>query len=223
MTTLSMGWFFALLGLAACASTAAPTRHAPAADPCRGARPVDITDLQQTSGVFAKLAGKHYAELVFTCPTDTPCALPADRQLELTIEPARAVACEFAACRVPYLDSLPFIAGPSETCPKVLWSTVSVQMKSDAGTFDEREAEVDLLVGAHGEAFLRFLVDNPRSFSGAPASPSTRAVLLDVQLERAPAGMRGQVAALAAPLSSGPTTELRFAALWTATWETVGE
>ena len=54
---------------------------------------------------------------------------------------------------------------------------------------------------------------NPRSFSGAPASPSTRAVLLDVQLERAPAGMRGQVSALAAPLSSGPTTELRFAAL----------
>ena len=221
MTNFAARWFFALPWLAACAHS--PPRGVPAADPCRGARSVDIDDLQQTSGVFARLTGKHYAELVFTCPTDEACTLPSDKQLELTIEPQRAVACEFAACRVPYLDSLPFSAAPGEPCPKVLWSTVSVHMKSDAGTFDEHEAEVDLLISARGEAFLRFLVDSPRSFSAGLAGPTARAVLLDVQLESASAGMRGQVSALAAPLPSAPTTELRFAALWTATWETLGE
>ena len=221
--------------LAACANTPTAKNRAKnlppaAAGTCGDARVVALDDVPQSGGSFGQLSGTHYAELVFTCPTDEPCSLPKDSQMELTIEPQRAVACEFAACRVAYMDSLPFAHAPDDPCPKVLWSTVRVHLKTDAGTLDEQRADVNVLASARGEAFVRFLIDSPPSLLGSRAleratnahahpAAAQRAILLDIQLELTADGLRGQLSALAAPLPSEPASELRFSALWTATWE----
>jgi hypothetical protein len=202
----------------------APPAEAEAAASCGDAVAVPLDDAVRTGGVFSRLRGTHYAPLVFTCPSDEPCPLPKDSQIELTIEPQHERACEFAACRVPYFGTLPFSETPNDPCPKVLWSMTSVHLKTNAGTLDERQSDVSVLANPRGEGFVRFMVESPASFAHAAranSSPEARSVLLDVQLELTPAGVRGQLSALAAPLPREAATELRFSALWTATWETV--
>lgn len=209
--------------LSACASRAsAPksTRAAAAVNPCGDARTVALDDPLHTGGTFTKLSGTHYAELVFTCPSDEPCGLPEDRQIELTVDLQRDLSCELPACKVAYLGNFPFKESASDPCPNVLWSTVNVQLKTDAGLLDAHEADVNVLASPHGEAFLRFMLDNPSSLIGAHASATPRAVLIDVQLELEPTGLRGRLSALAAALPSEPASDLRFSPLWTATWQT---
>jgi hypothetical protein len=102
----------------------------------------------------------------------------------------------------------------------VLWSLVEVRLHSDAGALDEQAHEVNVLAHADGEGFLRFIVESPGALARAQGPGISRSILLDVQLEATRDRLRGQLSALAAPLDNGPSTELRYKALWTATWET---
>ncbi|HEY6881313.1 MAG TPA: hypothetical protein VI299_24975 [Polyangiales bacterium] len=215
-----LGWG-ALLGLLATAlgcAGATPPVAPPQPAACGESASVALDDAARTGGAFTRLLGTHKAKLVFSCPESSSCALPPDTELTFTVVPARAGACEFASCRVPYLGNLPFSRASDEACPKVLWSLAEVRLHSDAGALDEQAHDVNVLAHADGEGFLRFIVESPRALSEGPGL--ARSVLLDVQLESSPEHMRGQLSALAAPLDSVPATELRYRALWTATWET---
>lgn len=214
----------ALLGVAVGCSHAVPRPQlegAPAA--CGDARAVPLSDPSST-GSFARLRGTHRAQLTFACPSEQSCGLPADTQIELTLQPVREYACEFAACRVPYLGNLPFAQAPNDPCPSVLWSVFQASLKTNASTLDEQDGDVNVLASPRGEAYLRFMIETPSSLARAVqvAQPGTPlSTMLDVQLEVEGGRVRGQLSALAAPLPSEPATELRFKALWTATWESV--
>ncbi|HEX5656085.1 MAG TPA: hypothetical protein VFX59_02775 [Polyangiales bacterium] len=184
---------------------------------CGEASAVALDDAARTGGAFTRLLGTHKATLSFRCPDQSSCALPPDTELTFTVAPERSGACEFASCRVPYLGNLPFSRAGDETCPNVLWSLAEVRLHSDAGALDEEAHEVNMLAHANGEGYLRFMVESPRALTEGPGL--ARSVLLDVQLESTPQGMRGQLSALAAPLEADPGAELRYRPLWTATWE----
>jgi hypothetical protein len=192
----------------------------PAKGACGEARAVPLVDEANAGPVFRRLRGPHQANLKFACPTSEPCALPPDTQIQFTLEPKRDVACEFAACRVPYLGSLPFSQATNDPCPAVLWSLYAVTLLSDQQTFDARAAEVNVLSSPKGEAYLRFTIENPLSLARqAGPEGGAQTSMLDVQLEVDGLQVRGQLSALSAPLPSQPASELRFKALWTATWE----
>ncbi|MEY4514262.1 MAG: hypothetical protein RLZZ450_6384 [Pseudomonadota bacterium] len=186
-----------------------------APSPCGEAHAVPLTDQASAGPVFHRLRGPHQANLKFACPSDEPCTLPKDTQLELTLTPVRDVACEFAACRVPYLGSLPFSQAINDPCPAVLWSVFAVTLQTDGQTLDASAAEVNVLSSPKGEAYLRFTIENPLSLAQSAAQTS----MLDVQLEVDGTQLRGQLSALSAPLPREPASELRFTSLWTATWE----
>lgn len=226
---IARGLLFAtLVYLVSCG--AAPRRQGePAAADCGDAPAVRLDDVQRTGGVFTRLLGTHRAKLVFACPDQGTCALPPDSELSFTIAPERAGACEFASCRAPYLGALPFARAGDERCPNVLWTRAEVRLHSDAGALDEQAHDVNVLAHADGEGVLRFMVERapgPREREPEGSSPLATgagralSILLDVQLEATPERIRGQLSALAAPLDAEPSTELRYKALWTATWET---
>jgi len=212
-------------GLLACGGGARP----PAASVqskqlCGDAPSVELTNQKRAGNVFARLAQPSSAPLRFACPSEAPCTLPSDDQIELSARFREQVACEFAACRAPYgFANLPFESSTSDPCPSVLWSLASIQLKTNQGTVDlvgeQAAAEVNVLARATGEGYLRFMVESPASSERWGASPQPRAVLLDVQLELTRERLRGQMSALAAPLPAEPASELRFTSLWTATWE----
>ena len=207
------------LSLAACGGAATPAARAPAASSCGDAEAVSL-ESDPRAAVFARLRGQHRATPTFVCPSGTSCTLPRDRSFALTVEPLRATACEVDACRVPSLGSLPLALTDSQRCPEVLWSLASVRLVSDAGTLDDHAPEVNVLASEAGEGFLRFIVESPASRARVLGPGDTRSLLLDVQIEVGRDSLRGQLSALAAPLPSGPASELRFTALWSATWET---
>lgn len=183
-----------------------------------------LTNQERAGDVFVRLAAPTVAPLQFGCSSDAPCSLPSDTTLEVSARFEAPVACEFAACRVPYaFASLPFETGPGEPCPPILWSLASIHLKTNAGTVDltgERaSSEVNVLARADGAGYLRFVVESPASAQRWGASPQPRTVLLDIQIELTASRMRGQMSALAAPLPKEPASELRFTSLWTATWE----
>jgi hypothetical protein len=211
---------FSLLG---CGGAATQGKTTQGDSPCGEARTVELRDEVSTGGVFSRLRTAQDAELTFSCPSDQPCSLPTDRRIEVTVEPERAIACEFAACRVPYLSTLPIgRADPDDQCPKVLWSVATVRLKSNAGSLAETSQGVNVLASPDGEGFLRFMVESPRALGAAqPGAP--RSLLLDVQLEIQGDRVRGRMSALAAPLPSEPASELRFEAIWTATWESTSQ
>jgi hypothetical protein len=213
----SFGSLIATLVMAiSCGGASRPVQAPPPAD-CGDAASVALDDRARTGGAFTRLLGTHRAKLVFRCPDQSACALPPDTELSFTVAPERAGACEFASCRVPYLGNLPFSHASDDACPNVLWSLAEVRLHSDAGALNERAHDVNVLARANGEGFLRFMIEGPRALSEGPGS--ARSVLLDVQLESTADGLKGQLSALAAPLGSEPSTELRYRALWTATWE----
>lgn len=197
---------------------------APRANACGGAQSVALTNEKRAGDAFVRLAAPTTAPLQFGCSSDAPCSLPSDTAIEVRARFKEPVACEFAACRVPYaFASLPFEVGADEPCPPVLWSLASIQLKTNAGTVDltgERASkEVNVLARADGAGYLRFVVESPASAQRWGASPQPRTVLLDIQIELTASRMRGQMSALAAPLPQEPASELRFTSLWTATWE----
>ncbi|MDB4972680.1 MAG: hypothetical protein JWN48_1021 [Myxococcaceae bacterium] len=228
MTNVQARLCLLLLSVAACSHAASPSTPtlgtkapgATSAAVCGEGKAVPFNDAAGTGGAFSKLFGTHYAELVFTCPSDESCSLPEDNQVELTVEPLGEVACEFASCRNPYVARLPFSHDPNPSCANLLWARVKLHLKTDAGTLDEHEAAVNVLASPRGESFIRFMIEHGSSFQSAPTSAETRALLLDVQVELASERLRGQLSALAAPMPSEPANELHFSALWTATWET---
>lgn len=208
------------LSLLACGGSARRAQSAKErAASCGGAEPVALRDEVRTGGVFSRLRIPQRTTLTFTCPSEAPCSLPSDPELELIVEPAGHVACEFASCRVPYLATLP-IGRPDadDPCPKVLWTVATVHLKSSAGTLDETARDVNVLASPDGEGLLRFMIESPRLTSTEP-SAEPRSHLLDVQLEIDGDRVRGRMSALAAPLSSGPASDLHFTAIWSATWE----
>jgi hypothetical protein len=213
------------LGAACAQPVAAPQAPAAASTraSCGDARAVSLTDEVASNAAFRQLRGLHRAPLRFSCPSDQPCSLPKDTQIEFSLEPKRPVACEFAACRVPYLGSLPFTDDPHDPCPKVLWSVFEVTLRSDGTTLDERATDVNVLASPSGGAYLRFTVDDPTALARAMQREAPRAApqttMLDVQLEIVQGRLRAQLSALAAPLPAAPATDLRFKAAWTATWE----
>jgi hypothetical protein len=188
--------------------------------PCGEAHAVSLTDEASAGPVFRRLRGPHQANLRFACPTDEACSLPKDTQIQFSLTPVRDVACEFAACRVPYLGSLPFSQALDEPCPAVLWSVFAVTLQTDVQTLDASATNVNVLSSAKGEAYLRFMIENPLSLAreNTPAGAAFTS-MLDVQLEVDGSQIRGQLSALSAPLPSEPASELRFKSLWTATWE----
>jgi len=192
----------------------------PAAPPCVEARAVPLAEETSAGPVFRRLLGEHQAKLTFVCPSDQPCSLPKDTQIQLSLQPVRDVACEFAACRVPYLGSLPFSEAANDPCPAVFWSVLAVTLQTDTQTLDASAGEVNVLSSRKGEAYLRFMIENPAALAHDPAQPGTaQTSMLDVQLEVDGTQIRGQLSALSAPLPSEPASELRFKSLWTATWE----
>jgi hypothetical protein len=222
----SLSLFATMVLLVGCGATSKHLNEPAVAD-CGDAPAVRLDDAQRTGGVFTRLLGTHRAKLVFACPDQGTCALPPDSELSFTIAPERAGACEFASCRAPYLGALPFARAGDESCPNVLWTRAEVRLHSDAGALDEQAHDVNVLAHADGEGVLRFMVERapgPREREGSSplATGPGRAlsILLDVQLEATPERIRGQLSALAAPLDAEPSTELRYKALWTATWET---
>lgn len=187
---------------------------------CGEAHAVPLVDEASAGPVFRRLRGPHQANLKFACPSDEPCSLPKDTQIQFTLTPVRDVACEFAACRVPYLGSLPFSEVPNDPCPAVLWSVFGVTLQTDSQTLDASAAEVNVLSSPKGEAYLRFMIENPLSLARQTTPQGAASTsMLDVQLEVDASKIRGQLSALSAPLPSGPASELRFTSLWTATWE----
>lgn len=210
---------------AACAATKPPAAESArsSGQPCGDAEAVSVHDRAATGGVFARLAAVGSVPLTFRCAGSEPCVLPSDRRLELRVTPRQDHACAFAACRVPYLGTLP-IGHPDERdpCPRVLWSLATVTLKSDGGALDEEVAEVNVLASPAGEGFLRFMIESPRGLARMPAQSEPRSLLLDVQLELAEGRVRGQMSALAAPTPHEPASELRFQAIWSATWESEG-
>jgi hypothetical protein len=200
----------------------------PAPTPCGEAHAVPLGDEASAGPVFRRLRGTHEATLAFACPDQRSCSLPRDTKIAFTLTPVRDVACEFAACRVPYLGNLPFSQAPNDPCPAVLWSVFSVTLETDGKTLDAHAAEVNVLSSPRGEAYLRFMIENPLSLAresitdatgAAGSASSTRTSMLDVQIELDGNQLRGQLSALSAPLPSGAASELRFSSLWTATWE----
>jgi len=190
------------------------------AKPCGDARAVSLAEETSAGPVFRRLRGPHQANLKFACPSDQPCSLPKDTQIQFTLSPVRDVACEFAACRVPYLGSLPFSEAPNDPCPAVFWSVFAVTLQTDAQTLDARAGEVNVLSSPKGEAYLRFMIENPASLADQTNTPGVaQTSMLDVELEVDGSQIRGQLSALSAPLPSEPASELRFRALWSATWE----
>lgn len=210
---------FTLLVLAACGGVRreAPTIHK--ARPCGDAAEVALADGDEAGGVFRRLRGALSAPMTLACPGGGGCTLPPDRQLTLRVAPRREVACSFAACRVPYLSSLPFEHATDDPCPEVLWTVATVTLESDRGTVIATAPDVNVLATRRGEAFLRFMLENPASLQRTLTGGAPRATLLDVQIEAAPTRVRGQLSALSAPLPAQPAAELRFAALWSANWE----
>lgn len=209
-----------LLVFAGCAHAVPRPEAEPLASACGDARAVRLTEEASAGPVFRRLGGAHQAKLTFACPSEQSCSLPEDTQIVLTLQPVREVACEFAACRVPYLGNLPFSEAGSDPCPAVLWSVYDVTLRTDAQTLDTRESEVNVLSSRQGEAYLRFMIENPAALSHDGAQPAAaQTSLLDVQLEVHGSQVRGQLSALSAPLPSEPASELRFKAVWTATWE----
>jgi len=204
-------------------SVAPPVEVSGAPGSCGDARAVPLDGQTASSPAFRQLRGLHRARLAFACPSAEPCSLPPDTQIEFGLAATRPEACEFAACRVPYLGSLPFAESSEDPCPNVLWSVHQVTLKSDAITLDEQATDVNVLASPKGEAYLRFTVENPAALArvvqkqNPSAAPQT--TMLDVQLEIANGNLRGQLSALAAPLPTAPATDLRFTALWTATWQ----
>jgi hypothetical protein len=192
----------------------------PAQTPCGEARAVPVADETGAGPIFRRLGGSHQAKLTFACASDQPCSLPKDTQIQLSLRPVRDVACEFAACRVPYLGSLPFSETPDDPCPAVLWSVFAVTLQTDVLTLDASAGEVSVLSSRKGEAYLRFTIENPAALRHDAAQPGTvQTSMLDVQIEVDGTQIRGQLSALSAPLPSEPANELRFKSRWTATWE----
>lgn len=193
-------------------------------DTCSGARAVAFGDVKRAGTAFSLLARPHSAQLVFACPTGTPCTLPPDTAIEVSAHFRDRVACELTACQVPYaFAGMPFEQTAETPCPPVLWATAALALRTNAGTIDlsgERAAEqVNVLARRQGDGYLRFIVESPSSIQRWLASERPRAVLLDVQLEVTGDRVRGQMSALAAPLPEEPAAELRFTSLWTATWQ----
>jgi hypothetical protein len=219
-TARRRGLLVTIIGLAACGGAARRADETSAASaPCGDAEAVAIDDATEAGRAFHALRGPLTGTLALRCPTDAACVLPEDRQIEVSVVPLRPVACAFAACRVPYLGSLPFALASDDPCPRVLWSVARVSLKTDRGALDDQVAEVNVLASPEGEGFLRFIIERPATLRD-PASPGeARALLLDVQLEADGAQVRGQMSALAAKLPATPAPELHFAAIWTATWQ----
>lgn len=214
------GLLVTIIGLAACGGAAQRTDNtAPANRPCGDAEAVAIDEGTEAGRAFRALRGPLTGTLALRCPTDAACALPEDRQIEISVAPLRPVACGFAACRVPYLGSLPFALSSNDPCPRVLWSVARVTLKTDRGTLDDQVAEVNVLASPEGEGFLRFIIERPAALGGPATKGETRALLLDVQLEAHADQVRGRMSALAATLPAEPASELHFASIWTATWQ----
>jgi len=220
-TARTAAWLLALGGVVACGGAAqgGATQTAAPASVCGEAKAVALDEGSAAARAFGTLRGPLTASLALRCPSDVRCTLPEDRQIEVSVTPLRQVACEFAACRVPYLGSLPFALTSDDPCPRVLWSVARVSLKTDRGTLDEQVAEVNVLAGARGEVFLRFMIESPGALRDASGAGEPRTVLLDVQLEAGADRVRGQLSALAAKRPAEPAAELRFASIWSATWE----
>lgn len=191
---------------------------APAESACAGAKPLSIRD-DPRAAPLRLLEGSHTARLTLACASGAACKLPPDRTLTLRIEPTRAEACELESCRVSYLGALPFEGEQTGRCPVVLWSSASVHLTSESGTLDEQLADVNLLASPAGEGFVRFTIDSPAARAHVLGPGDPRSLLIDVQVEAAHERIRGRLSALAAPLPPEPAGELRFTAIWSATWE----